>query len=83
MRSDTLLSKQIVSLKEFRLDTEKYINALKEGASFVVMKRSKPVFRLEPVDDEWETVVDFREIRKGGVPAREILKALKNLNKKK
>ena len=48
--------------------------------SFLVMKKSKPVFRLCPVDSEdeelWEEVIDFTKIKKGGVPVDELLKYL-------
>ena len=75
----------IVGLKELRENTEAYINAVKKGRSFVVVRRSKPVFKVTPVDewgDEgiWETVVDFTKIRKGGVPAEDVLASLKRLN---
>lgn len=32
-------------------------------------------------EGEWETIVDFREISPGGVPAKEVVKAFKKLNK--
>jgi len=28
-------------------------------------------------DDKWETVIDFRKIRKGGIPAGELLTLIK------
>jgi len=60
------MKEKIVSLKEFRLNTQKYIDDLDKGASFLVMKRSTPVFKLIPVDEEEmrETVVDFTKIKK-------------------
>jgi len=69
-------SSYLVPLKEFRLNAQKYIDALENGSSFVVMKRSRPVFRLGPVDETWETVVDFRSINKNGVDARDVLRYL-------
>lgn len=72
---------QIVPFKEFRVNAEKYISAIEKGASFLVMKRSKPIFRLEPVDGIWETIADFSEMKGGGVDAKVLLKALKNLRK--
>ncbi len=73
----------IVSLKELRENMPKYESRVARGASFLVMKRSKPIFRISPVDDEvgWETVIDFTKIKKGGVPAEEVMKALKDLRK--
>lgn len=75
----------IVGLKELRQNVERYIAEVKRGKSFTVVRRSKPVFRLTPLDawgDEgvWEAVVDFTKIRSGGVPAKDVLRKLKALN---
>jgi len=67
---------QIVALKDFRLNAPKYIAALEKGESFVVVKRSRPVFRLEPVDEVWETVGDFSSMKNGGVSAKALLQKL-------
>jgi antitoxin (DNA-binding transcriptional repressor) of toxin-antitoxin stability system len=74
--------KSIVALKELRENMEEYITRIDNGESFTVIKRSRPVFRLSPVDteDDWETVVDFTEIHKQGVPSREVLSMLKELH---
>ncbi len=74
----------IVGLKELRLNIDKYIKLIQKGRSFVVVRKSTPVFKLEPVDiwgDEgtWEPVVDFTSIKKGGVPAVEVLAALQKM----
>lgn len=42
-----------------------------KGRSFVVVKRSK----------EWETVVDFTKMRKGGINVKHILKRLSLIRK--
>ncbi|OGZ01220.1 MAG: hypothetical protein A3A43_01035 [Candidatus Liptonbacteria bacterium RIFCSPLOWO2_01_FULL_56_20] len=73
----------IVGLKELRADIESYIAEVKKGKSFIVVRRSKPVLKISsPEEDEgfWETVVDFTSIKKEGVPARDVLKALRKLN---
>ena len=73
----------IIGLKDLRENTEKYISRIERGQSFVVIKKSKPVFRLSPADDEpgmWEPVIDFTSIHKDGVAAREALKELRKLN---
>ncbi|OGI71602.1 hypothetical protein A3J61_01655 [Candidatus Nomurabacteria bacterium RIFCSPHIGHO2_02_FULL_38_15] len=67
---------QIVPFKEFRLNAPKYIKALEAGASFLVMKRSRPAFRLEPVFEVWETIGDFSKLRGGGISAKKLAKAL-------
>ncbi|MFA6552544.1 MAG: type II toxin-antitoxin system prevent-host-death family antitoxin [Candidatus Paceibacterota bacterium] len=74
----------IVGLKELRENMEKYIGHIKKGRSFTVVRRSRPIFKVMPVDEwgdegTWETIADFTKIRKGGVPAEEFLKALRNL----
>lgn len=74
----------IIGLKELREKTGHFISQVEKGRSFTVVRRSKPIFKLVPVDEwgdegAWETVVDFTQIRKGGVPAEEVLKALHRL----
>lgn len=78
----TTAKRNIIGLKELREDMEKYITRVDRGESFTVVRRSKPVFQLAPVDDEsgWETVVDFTQFRKGGMPVKEVIARLKRLN---
>ncbi len=76
----------IIGLKELRLNIEKYIKMIEKGHSFVVMRKSDPVFKLEPVDkwgDEgtWETVADFRSLPEGGVPIDIFIEKLKAATK--
>ena len=68
----------IIGLKELRENMNNYISQVKKGRSFVVVRKSKPVFKLTPLDmwgDEgvWEKVVDFTKIKKGGVLLADIL----------
>jgi antitoxin (DNA-binding transcriptional repressor) of toxin-antitoxin stability system len=72
---------KIVSLKELRENMPKYESRIARGASYIVVKRSKPIFRISPVDneEEWETVIDFTKIKKGGVTLDEAMEALKKL----
>lgn len=76
-----LKKRKVVNLKAFRENTEVYIQAAKLGQSFVVYRRSEPVFTINPVDEEagWETLIDFNAIKKGGVPATAILDKLKDV----
>jgi prevent-host-death family protein len=76
MSKDVTKQPSIVALKDLRLNAQRYINAVSKGESFVVVKRSRPAFRMEPIEDQWEKVVDFTKINKSGVDAREILSAL-------
>lgn len=68
----------IIGVKELREKMEDYIAEINKGASFVVVKRSKPIFNITPidVDGDWEEVVDFTKIKKGGVKIEEILSRL-------
>jgi len=70
-----LLKKNIVGVKELRQNLDKYIARVKKGDVLTVFRRSEPVFKISPVteeEDRWETVVDLTEIRKGGIPAKEV-----------
>lgn len=67
---------KIVAFKDFRLNAQNYIDKVAAGESFVVVKRSRPAFRMEPIEEQWETVADFTKINKSGVDAKEILRAL-------
>jgi len=70
---------KIVGLKELRENMPAYAEKIKHGACFVVVKKSKPLFRICPIDEDesvWEEVIDFTKIRKGGVDALDILKRL-------
>lgn len=68
----------IVGVKELRENLEDYIVKINKGASFTVVRRSKPVFTINPVnaDENWEEVVDFTKIKKGGIRIDEILSRL-------
>lgn len=70
---------QILGLKELRENMQKYAFRVRKGESFIVVKRSKPLFKISSIDEDdgvWETVVDFTKIRKGGIPAEELLARL-------
>ncbi len=76
---------KIIGLKDLRENTESYIAEVAKGKSFTVVRRSKPIFRVSPVDEwgdegTWETVVDFRKINKNGVPIREVIESLERVN---
>ncbi|MEK7541685.1 MAG: hypothetical protein AAB533_02465 [Patescibacteria group bacterium] len=69
----------IIGLKELRERTDVYIRGAARGRSFLVVRRSRPVFRITPPDEApelWETVVDFTKVKRGGVSLDEILKRL-------
>ena len=75
----------IIGLKDLMENMEEYINKVKRGREFTVIRKSEPVFKITPVDmwgDEgiWETVADFRELNEKGIPARDVLRALRKNN---
>lgn len=67
---------QILGLKELRENMKKYASRVEKGESFIIVKKSKPLFKISSLNEDdglWETVVDFTKIRKGGIPAEELL----------
>jgi len=75
---NTLDQENTISLKQLREQFPKYIEAINNGQSFTVVKRSKPIFQINPIADEgqWTTIIDFTKINENGVSADDILKAL-------
>ena len=82
------MKSNIIGLKDLRENTEGYIAQIEKGRSFVVVRRSKPIFKLTPVVDEWgdegiwKSIIDFRKINPRGVPIDDVIKALKKSIKK-
>jgi len=68
----------LIALKDLRLNMEKYATEVKAGKSFIVLKQSKPLFKITPIDDDdsWEEVINFTKIKKGGVDLDALLAAL-------
>ena len=68
----------IIGLKEFRNNVEAYTQKIDAGQSFIIVKKSKPVFKVSPVDDDeaWETIIDLTKIKKGGVAIEDIISRL-------
>lgn len=78
------MSNSIVGLKELRENLETYAAQVKKGRSFVVLKKSRPIFKISPVEEDdslWETIIDFTRIKKGGVPISELLSRLWYMDK--
>jgi len=69
----------IVGLKELRQNVANYIAEVKKGKSFLVVRRSKPVFKISAPEseEEWETIVNFTNIKKGGIALGELLSRLR------
>ncbi len=70
----------VIGVKDLRENFGRYERLVKSGRSFVVMKRSKPIFTINPVDEDgWETVIDFTKFRKNGMPIDELISRLKRI----
>jgi len=70
---------KIIGLKELRENMPSYVNRVNSGDSFIVIKKTKPVFKISPVENDediWEEVIDFSKIKKGGVAINELLNRL-------
>ncbi|MCR4334622.1 MAG: type II toxin-antitoxin system Phd/YefM family antitoxin [Patescibacteria group bacterium] len=79
---------KIIGLKELRENIGTYITEVGKGKSFTIVRKSKPVFKMMPVDewgDEgiWETIADFTDNPRGGIPPNELLLALRKSLKNK
>ena len=67
----------IINLKKLRENMERYTQKVKKGHSFIVFKRSKPLFKISPIKEScWEEVIDFTKIKKGGINLKELLKRI-------
>lgn len=72
-------AQDFVAVKQLRTNLDYYINLIKKGKSFTVIKRSKAVFKISPIsqeDNQWEEVVDFTKLKKGGVAISQLLARL-------
>lgn len=66
-----------VGLKQLRANMEEYIKLVEKGEEVLVMRKSKPIFSLQPpVDQGWEEVIDFTKLKKGGILIEDLLKRL-------
>ncbi|TSC84604.1 MAG: hypothetical protein G01um101417_135 [Parcubacteria group bacterium Gr01-1014_17] len=79
----------IIGLKELRNNTEKYIGAVKRGRSFMVVRRSEPVFHLAPVpvdewgdEGTWETILDLTKGKDRNITAGQLLKYIREFDAK-
>lgn len=73
------MKKVIIGLKELRDDMESYISQIEKGNSFLVVRQSRPVFKISPPDEDadlWEPIIDFTKIKKGGILIDELLSRL-------
>lgn len=76
MKQDQL---SIVGLKALRENINTYIRAVERGDSFVVVRKSKPVFKISSLNETnelWERVVDFTTVKKSGIALDQLLSRL-------
>ncbi|MFA6135764.1 MAG: hypothetical protein WC705_00115 [Candidatus Paceibacterota bacterium] len=67
---------KLVALRDLRENTEEYIKKIQKGLSFVILRKSKPIFKIVPLekeDGDWEPIIDFTKIKKGGIAIKDIL----------
>ncbi|MEK9167579.1 MAG: type II toxin-antitoxin system prevent-host-death family antitoxin [Patescibacteria group bacterium] len=80
------MREKVIGLKELRQNMDKYAAQVQMGRPITVFKRSKPLFKLIPVDDDddanWETLIDFRKFPgyENGIDAEELLMRLRKLD---
>jgi len=69
--------KNLITLKEFRANVGEFASQVAKGRTLIVTKRSRPLFRIGPVDEGgWEEVVDLTKIKPGGVRIDDLLARL-------
>ena len=79
-------TEKIIGLKVLRENMEKYIGEVRRGKSFVVVRRSQPVFKVTPAVDEWgdegvwEKILDLTRGQDKSLSASELLKKIKRFN---
>ena len=67
----------IINLKNLREHMQEYAKKVQKGDSFIVFKKSKPLFKITQINDGyWEEVIDFTKIKKQGVDIKDLLKRL-------
>jgi len=67
----------IITVKKLRENLADYAKQTQKGRSFLVFRKSEPMFKIAPVENEvWEEVIDFTKIYKGGVDIKDLLARL-------
>lgn len=68
---------KLIGLKEFRENVETYTTKVNLGQSFIILKKSKPIFKISPIDEGgWEEVLDLTKVKKGGVKIKDLISRL-------
>ncbi|MCD4704805.1 hypothetical protein K8R66_01880 [bacterium] len=68
----------LVGLKKLRENMNIYIEQVNQGKSFIILRKSKPLFKISPLLEEglWEPVIDFTKIKKGGLDIDKLISRL-------
>jgi len=73
---------KMIGLRDLRENTNTYIKRVSKGESFTVYRRLKPVFKITPPEDgQWEELIDFTKLKKGGIEINELISRLKKVEK--
>ena len=84
MKTTLQKSMNLIGFKELRENSEKYIKRVGRGETFTILRRTKPIFKIVPMDHDeesgWETIADFTHINPAGVPADQVLRAIKKMH---
>lgn len=67
----------LVPSKEFRLNFPKYQKLVEKGISIIIVKRSKPIFRIEAIDNKFDnevidSLLDYEDDKKNFVNYQDV-----------
>jgi prevent-host-death family protein len=73
----------IIGLKELRENMATYVREVDKGRSFTVVRKSRPIFKVVPVDEwgddgKWTTLLDFS--KQGGIEVRKLLAMMRKVD---
>ena len=76
---------KIIGLRELRENTEQYIAAAQRGHSFTVVRRSRPIFKVVPIDEwgdegRWESILDLTKGKYKNMTAGELLNRFRQID---
>jgi antitoxin (DNA-binding transcriptional repressor) of toxin-antitoxin stability system len=68
----------LISFRQLSANLTSYAERVKKNnENFIILKKSKPIFKISPIDEDvWETVVDFSSISHDGAPIAKVKAAI-------
>jgi antitoxin (DNA-binding transcriptional repressor) of toxin-antitoxin stability system len=80
-KKQTKMQPNVVGLRELRESMDSYVNRVSNGESFLVLRKSRPVFKMEPVDEwgdegSWD-MLDLRDKNGNGMNIHEFAAMIK------